>query len=634
MGGSRSAAPAWPARWSRIYAVTGHVGDALGYAYGHTGNFHDVTSGTNGSCSGSPSYFCNGVAGFDGPTGVGTPDGNAMVGGGTTRTFTVALNPTTGSGAPGDTVSYTVQTTALSSSAPNVALSVSGLPAGVTGSFSKATVTAGGTTTLSLSLGTGAAAATTSFTLTGSAGSETHSASGSITVTGSGSGGGGVGGSTTLQNGVAVTGLAGATGAQTSFTMDVPSGATNLQFAITGGTGDANLYVKFGSAPTLSSYDCRPYVTGNAETCTISNVQTGTYYVMLNAYAAYAGVSLTGSYAGGTGTGGGGGGSGNFSLTLSTTTVSVAQGASQQITVHTALTSSTPATVTFHVTGLPTGVTAAFSQATVTAGRDTTLTVSADASAPAVSADSFRVYGSSGSHTHYRTAYVTVTAGSGGGSGGGATGDFAMTLSTTSVSLSQGAARTLTVHTTDASGAGGTIDFHVTGLPSGVSASFSSTSVTAGGNTVLTLTASSSATPVTADSFRVYGQSGTWLHYRGGSLTVTTGSGGGGGTGSSAGDFSLTLGTTSLTIARGHSATFTVDTATVGSASPTVALHIPTLPAGVTATFSPASLTAGGSSTVTLTVSSTAATTSATSFRVYGQSSDHTHYRTAHLTVQ
>ncbi len=151
---------------------------------------------------------------------------------------------------------------------------------------------------------------------------------------------------------------------------------------------------------------------------------------------------------------------------------------------------------------------------------------------------------------------------------------------------------------------------------------------------MLTLTASSSATPVTADSFRVYGQSGTWLHYRGGSLTVTTGSGGGGGTGSSAGDFSLTLGTTSLTIARGHSATFTVDTATVGSASPTVALHIPTLPAGVTATFSPASLTAGGSSTVTLTVSSTAATTSATSFRVYGQSSDHTHYRTAHLTVQ
>ncbi len=51
----------------------------MGYAYGHTGNFHDVTSGTNGSCSGSPSYFCNGVAGFDGPTGVGTPDGNAMV---------------------------------------------------------------------------------------------------------------------------------------------------------------------------------------------------------------------------------------------------------------------------------------------------------------------------------------------------------------------------------------------------------------------------------------------------------------------------------------------------------------------------------------------------------------------------
>ncbi|HET7500585.1 MAG TPA: hypothetical protein VFK02_06260 [Kofleriaceae bacterium] len=35
----------------------------------------DVTSGTNGPCSGKPTYFCNGVTGFDGPTGLGTPVG-------------------------------------------------------------------------------------------------------------------------------------------------------------------------------------------------------------------------------------------------------------------------------------------------------------------------------------------------------------------------------------------------------------------------------------------------------------------------------------------------------------------------------------------------------------------------------
>ncbi|MCW8808619.1 MAG: pre-peptidase C-terminal domain-containing protein [Rhodanobacter sp.] len=107
---------------------------------------------------------------------------------------------------------------------------------------------------------------------------------------------GGGGGGNVLQNGVAATGLAATTGNSVSYTMVVPSGATNLSFTIAGSTGDADLYVKFGSAPTTSSYDCRPYLYGDNETCTISNVQAGTYYVMVNAYQTYSGVSLTGSY--------------------------------------------------------------------------------------------------------------------------------------------------------------------------------------------------------------------------------------------------------------------------------------------------------------------------------------------------
>lgn len=102
-----------------------------------------------------------------------------------------------------------------------------------------------------------------------------------------------------LTNGVAKTGLSAATGANLNFTLDVPAGATNLKFVMSGGTGDADLYVKFGTAPTSTAYDCRPYVGGNAETCTITTAQAGRYYVMLNAYAAFSGVSLTGSYTGG-----------------------------------------------------------------------------------------------------------------------------------------------------------------------------------------------------------------------------------------------------------------------------------------------------------------------------------------------
>jgi hypothetical protein len=33
----------------------------------------DVTSGSDGSCS--PAYLCTAVKGYDGPTGLGTPDG-------------------------------------------------------------------------------------------------------------------------------------------------------------------------------------------------------------------------------------------------------------------------------------------------------------------------------------------------------------------------------------------------------------------------------------------------------------------------------------------------------------------------------------------------------------------------------
>ncbi|MGX5172991.1 S8 family peptidase [Aliikangiella sp. IMCC44653] len=104
-----------------------------------------------------------------------------------------------------------------------------------------------------------------------------------------------------LSNNVPVTGLAASRGNDIVYTMDVPANATDISFNISGGSGDADLYVKFGSAPTDSSYDCRPYRNGNNETCNMSNTG-GTYYVRVKAYSTFSGVTLTGSYtAGGTG---------------------------------------------------------------------------------------------------------------------------------------------------------------------------------------------------------------------------------------------------------------------------------------------------------------------------------------------
>ncbi|HJX26626.1 MAG TPA: pre-peptidase C-terminal domain-containing protein [Thermoanaerobaculia bacterium] len=99
-----------------------------------------------------------------------------------------------------------------------------------------------------------------------------------------------------LQNGVPVSGISGATGSQQFWTMTVPSGASNLQFQTSGGTGDADLYVRFGSAPTTSTYDCGPVTSDNNETCSFPSPAAGTWHVMVEGYGSYSGATLVGSY--------------------------------------------------------------------------------------------------------------------------------------------------------------------------------------------------------------------------------------------------------------------------------------------------------------------------------------------------
>lgn len=99
-------------------------------------------------------------------------------------------------------------------------------------------------------------------------------------------------GVTILADGVAKTALSGAQGAASYFVINVPAGETKLEIKTSGGTGDADMYVRFGAFPDLATYDHRPFIPGNAETVTISNPAAGPWYVMLNGYAAYGGVAL------------------------------------------------------------------------------------------------------------------------------------------------------------------------------------------------------------------------------------------------------------------------------------------------------------------------------------------------------
>lgn len=99
-----------------------------------------------------------------------------------------------------------------------------------------------------------------------------------------------------IANGETLTDLAAAKGDWLYYKVILPAGAANLTIDIDNGSGDADLYTRFGEKPTLSDYDCRPYKWGNNETCTSASPNAGATYIGIRAYSAFSGVSLSVSY--------------------------------------------------------------------------------------------------------------------------------------------------------------------------------------------------------------------------------------------------------------------------------------------------------------------------------------------------
>ncbi|WP_218310954.1 S8 family serine peptidase [Alteromonas antoniana] len=112
-----------------------------------------------------------------------------------------------------------------------------------------------------------------------------------------GAGGGGTGGGGGVEPvSGQLTNLSGSTGSWDRYTWDVPAGVSSLTVQIGGGSGDADLYMRLGAQPTTSSWDCRPYRSGNAEICTIDNPSSGTWHIGIRAYSSYSGVTMNYSY--------------------------------------------------------------------------------------------------------------------------------------------------------------------------------------------------------------------------------------------------------------------------------------------------------------------------------------------------
>jgi kumamolisin len=199
---------------------------------------------------------------------------------------------------------------------------------------------------------------------------------------------------------------------------------------------------------------------------------------------------------------------------------------------------------------------------------------------------------------------------------------YTLSASPASVSVAAGSTGSSTITSTVSGGFDSAVTLTASGLPTGVTAAFSPASITGSGSSTLTFTVGSTAAAGTY-SITVTGTSGSMTETTTVSLTVTSAVTAG---------FSVSASPSSLSVARSGSGTVTVTTAVTGGFSGAITLSASGLPSGVTATFSPASITGAGSSTLTLKASSSAAIGSST-VTITAKSGSTTHTATVTLTV-
>jgi len=200
--------------------------------------------------------------------------------------------------------------------------------------------------------------------------------------------------------------------------------------------------------------------------------------------------------------------------------------------------------------------------------------------------------------------------------------DFSISASPASVSVAQGGSGSSTISTAVTSGSAQTVSLSASGQPAGTTVSFSPASVTAGGSSTMTISVGAGTVAGTYP-ITVTGTGTSATHTTSVSLTVTP---------SGTSDFSIAASPSSLSVAQGGGGSSTISTALTGGSAQTVSLSASGQPAGTTVSFSPASVTAGGSSTMTIGVGSSTAT-GTYPITVTGTGASATHTTSVTLTV-
>jgi subtilase family serine protease len=529
--------------------------------------FHDITSGNN-SVPGVTGFTAG--TGYDQATGLGSINASLLVNHWGDASATFGVTAASSSLTVGAGSSNTVKLTLAASngfSSP-VTLSYSGAPTGVTVSFSSATLSATSAVTATISASGSAAAGNSTITITGTSGGVSHTATIALTITAPNFTLTPNATSSTLTAGTPST-LTFTTAAQTGFSAAVALTISGLPKGVTAAFSPASIASPGNGSSTLTFTGAASAVTAGSATVTVSATGGGVTKTQA--------ISLTVEVP-------------NFTLTPSATSSTLTVGTPATLKFTTAGQTGFSAAVALSVTGSPSGVTAAFSPASIASPGNGSSTLTFTGAATAVTAGS---------------ATVTVTA-----TGGGVTKtqaisltvvvpSFTLAANATSGSVTAGSTKTFALTTGVVGGFSSGVALSVSGLPKGVTAVFSPTSVNSPGNgsSTMTLTAASSAT-LGSTALTVSGTGGGVTKTVAISLTVTA----------PAPAIALSSNTVSANVAGGGHTSFTLTTA-AQNFSAAVALSVTGLPRGVTAAFSPASIASPGSGSSTLTLTATTAAT-------------------------
>jgi hypothetical protein len=106
---------------------------------------------------------------------------------------------------------------------------------------------------------------------------------------------------TVLSNGESIS-VSLVTGEEAVYSIEVPADTTELLVTLSSGSGDLDLYTRYNAPPDSASFDCRPYVMGNNESCLHDSPAQGTWYIMVRGYSSGT-TTLKAEYSGGGGAG-------------------------------------------------------------------------------------------------------------------------------------------------------------------------------------------------------------------------------------------------------------------------------------------------------------------------------------------